>query len=63
MHIRNRSGGTSYSALRLIDALAKAERLGWYIPANWGALTNEQRGLWADDVLDNDGKLTNNKED
>jgi hypothetical protein len=54
---------TSYSALRLIDALAKAERLGWYIPANWSALTNEQRGLWADDVLDNDGKLTNNKED
>jgi alkyl hydroperoxide reductase subunit AhpC len=43
---------TSYSALRLIDALAKAERLGWYIPANWSALTNEQRG-----------KLTNNQED
>jgi hypothetical protein len=53
---------TSYSALRLVDALAKAERLGWYIPSGWHNLTDEQRGLWADDVLDNDGKITNNKE-
>lgn len=57
--IRNKSGGATYSSLRLVDALAKAETNGWYIPANWNALTDEQRGLWADDVLDNDGKITN----
>jgi hypothetical protein len=63
MDIRNRSGGATYSSLRLVEALAKAEANGWYIPDGWNALTNEQRGLWADDVLDNDGKITNDRED
>jgi hypothetical protein len=54
---------TNYNALRILDALAKAEREGWYIPDGWHKLTDEQRGLWADDVLDNDGKITNNLED
>jgi hypothetical protein len=61
--IRNKRGGTSYSALRLLDALTKAESNGWYIPSGWHNLTDEQRGEWADDVLDNDGRITNNLED
>ena len=42
--------------IELIRALAKAEALGWYIPAGWNALTREQQEAWAGDVLDNGGE-------
>jgi hypothetical protein len=45
----------------IIRALAKAERNGWYIPAGWNRLTREQQEAWADDVLNNNGKKTNNQ--
>jgi len=44
----------------IIRALAKAERNGWYIPAGWDRLTREQQEAWADDILNNDGKVVNN---
>jgi hypothetical protein len=56
-HTENRKG--SMTTLQLLAALAKAERNGWWIPAGWHRLTDEQRAAWAADVLDNDGKLTN----
>jgi hypothetical protein len=53
--------------VRLIEALAKAEANGWYIPRRLERTDQRApagwRGLWADDVLDNDGKITNIKED
>jgi hypothetical protein len=44
----------------LIRALAKAERNGWYIPAGWDRLTRQQQETWADDILNNNGKIVNN---